>query len=728
MDRRMINAGIFEDTSRLCDKHPRLKEAILYSKDMQQLYKEAAEEDLRESVSSGESEETSRSTGSSMDYDALMAALYGNSSDKAEESEDEAEVDAGSEKGEADTCAGQEGSQVEADVFKDLEEGRVKAGSCTGQLKGEPFDAEQDFVSGKGNGAKDSLKAEGAAHPYEQPARVLVSMRRSLEAAAPYAREGKKTCVLNFASATNPGGGVLRGSSAQEESICRCSTLYFALNTDNLRKDFYQPHRAAGDPLYNDDAIYTPGVLVFKTDDDSPKTMPEADWYGVDVLTMAAPNLRENPSDYMNPDAGTKGVLLSNRELAALLEKRIRRMFEVAKEQGAEVLILGAFGCGAFQNPPAVVSKVFAKVMRDYLYDFEAIEYAIYCRPDERLNHQIFAETMQKFITDDAKPDSRTAQAEGADHKTVDDLSRILKEDIWNLSGKRPGTGTDSVSAVVSDLADSLDHSLAGWFDELEAKAGIANQRAQMSKSKAAGDAFSGNGQPAAEGRKVYDPANGYLARKAAAENMQAGGAVKSSQEQTDGAGDKGNGTAVTSIDPRKAVASTIDICKVSITDTGAECVVNAANEGLWAGGGVCGAIFRAAGYEDLEKVCSKIGHCDTGDCAITPGFALSTYIIHAVGPVYRGGTSGEAKLLYSCYRRTLEKASAFGIHSIAFPLISAGIFGYPVSEAWDLALEACRDFITNHPLYEIHITFAVLDDEILQMGLKKLRDGDENA
>lgn len=166
----------------------------------------------------------------------------------------------------------------------------------------------------------------------------------------------------------------------------------------------------------------------------------------------------------------------------------------------------------------------------------------------------------------------------------------------------------------------------------------------------------------------------------------------------------------------------TITIKKISITALDTDAVVNAANDGLWAGGGVCGAIFKAAGYEQLQEACNKIGHCDTGSAVITPGFNLKAkYIIHAVGPRWKDGKHKEPEQLYGAYYRSLELAVANNCRSIGFPLISAGIFGYPKEQAWYEAFDACRDFLDKHTDINLDIVFAALDDDIISTGHKAL-------
>ena len=226
------------------------------------------------------------------------------------------------------------------------------------------------------------------ARTYAHPAKIIVSPKRTLEAAAAY--KGKKVCILNFASATNPGGGVTKGSAAQEEAICRCSTLFPNLNEQEMRSAFYEPHRRQHDPLHNDDCIYTPGVIVFKSDTDYPQLLPEERWYTINVVTCAAPNLREKPSNSMNSGDGDAAVHISRENLQALHEKRMRKVLDIASRKGNEIVILGAFGCGAFRNPPMVVAQAMKTVVQEYRKNFEVIEFAVYCSPRDDANYRVF--------------------------------------------------------------------------------------------------------------------------------------------------------------------------------------------------------------------------------------------------------------------------------------------------------------------------------------------------
>ncbi len=222
----------------------------------------------------------------------------------------------------------------------------------------------------------------------KKPADIVVSKKRTFEAASGY--KGQKIAVHNFASATSPGGGVKKGASAQEECLCRCSGLFFCLNTPAMWAGFYTPHRNAQDAIHNDDIIYTPAITVFKTDTSFPKLMNESDWYDVNVITCAAPNLRPNPSNQYNQRDGQQAVRVNDNDLFILHEKRLRRILDVAIAEGNEVVILGAFGCGAFANNPKTVALAAKKVIADYAYAFKQIEFAVYCSPRDESNYEIF--------------------------------------------------------------------------------------------------------------------------------------------------------------------------------------------------------------------------------------------------------------------------------------------------------------------------------------------------
>lgn len=214
-----------------------------------------------------------------------------------------------------------------------------------------------------------------------EPAQVIVSKRRSFEAAWRYSRY--ETCVLNFASATNPGGGVTRGSTAQEECLCRCSTLYPCLTAHSVWTHFYEPHRQQANPLYNDDCIYTPDVLVIKSDTQTPVLLEQEDWLQCNVISCAAPNLRTAWD-------GSARVCITNEELKELHIKRMRRILSVAAARGNEVVILGAYGCGAFQNPPEVVAEAMKQVVDEFKHYFVTIEFAVYCSPRDEQNYLTF--------------------------------------------------------------------------------------------------------------------------------------------------------------------------------------------------------------------------------------------------------------------------------------------------------------------------------------------------
>ncbi|HEX2258853.1 MAG TPA: O-acetyl-ADP-ribose deacetylase [Actinomycetota bacterium] len=155
-----------------------------------------------------------------------------------------------------------------------------------------------------------------------------------------------------------------------------------------------------------------------------------------------------------------------------------------------------------------------------------------------------------------------------------------------------------------------------------------------------------------------------------------------------------------------------IELVGGDITVQEVDAIVNAANRSLLGGGGVDGAIHRAAGPELLEA-CRLLGGCDTGDAKATPGFGLpANWVIHTVGPVWQGGERGEAALLASCYRRCLEVADELGVSSIAFPAISTGVYGFPKHLAAPIAVHAVRDAGTKVRV----VRFVLFDRETMDL------------
>lgn len=153
-----------------------------------------------------------------------------------------------------------------------------------------------------------------------------------------------------------------------------------------------------------------------------------------------------------------------------------------------------------------------------------------------------------------------------------------------------------------------------------------------------------------------------------------------------------------------------------------ADVVVNAANERLAPGSGVCGAIYAGAGYDDMLAACRELGGCPTGEAVVTPGFALpARWCVHTVGPVWRGGASGEERALRSCYRSVFREVVRLGAASVAYPLISAGVYGYPAEGALAVAREETRAFLEAHD--DVDVMLVVFDDDVIWRGSELARE-----
>ena len=230
---------------------------------------------------------------------------------------------------------------------------------------------------------------EYGAPRFALPARIVLSHKKTVEAARPYAQQGKRVCILNFASSVAPGGGVTTGEQAQEESICRVSTLYFALSDKETAGAFYDRHweliRAGNMNRRNtDDIVYTPGVIAVRDDAADEVPLPEGAWYAMDVITCAAPDIRlvGDQTQYA-PNA---------EELYREFVKRWCCILAAAAKHEADVLILGAFGCGVFANPPELVARAFRDALQGFEQHFETIEFAIFSGRGDSPNYRAFSD------------------------------------------------------------------------------------------------------------------------------------------------------------------------------------------------------------------------------------------------------------------------------------------------------------------------------------------------
>ena len=261
-----------------------------------------------------------------------------------------------------------------------------------------------------------SLSAQGAAahaitqleagnpnDPVQHRQEIRVSKDRTFEAAINLSREfpGKKIAVLNFASATRPGGGVKNGSTAQEESLCRCSTLYPTLDRRWLWQKYYDVNRVAHDVKHTDACIYSPKIIICKTDTSLPQRVTENQFVTVDVISCAAPNLRNEPSNWHNPETG-KPVNMDSQQLLEIHLRRARHIFHVAAANNVEILILGAFGCGAFANDPVTVAQAYRMAIAEYRARFDVIDFAIYCRDSETENYKAFYEKFKILLSSES--------------------------------------------------------------------------------------------------------------------------------------------------------------------------------------------------------------------------------------------------------------------------------------------------------------------------------------
>lgn len=195
-----------------------------------------------------------------------------------------------------------------------------------------------------------------------------------------------RTAVLNFANAYSPGGGVRNGAMAQEECLCRSSNLYSALTIPYILRNYYKWNAKSTGDMGTDAVVWSPGVTVFKTDDPVPVEMERDQWFQVDVLTCAAPYNGRSKKHTVTPE-----------KLREVFYHRIRNIMEVAAANDTDILVLGAFGCGAFNNPPALVADVFRELLIDkgYFRFFRKTAFAVKKNNSANTNLEAFREAFK---------------------------------------------------------------------------------------------------------------------------------------------------------------------------------------------------------------------------------------------------------------------------------------------------------------------------------------------
>ena len=221
---------------------------------------------------------------------------------------------------------------------------------------------------------------------------IFVTKERSLEAVRRMktAYPQSRVAVLHFASGTNPGGGVIRGGVGQEESLCRCSTLYPCLQQHKVRKTFYDRHQRTGDPYYSDTCVYLPGIIGIRDDVLGGGVLREQDRYMFDVITCAPPNVRirrwdEEHKNLMKPSENPENI-------ENIMERRACAVIRTAVRNHVDILVLGAFGCGIYGNSPQMVASAFKKALNECGYSFKAVIFAIHSDVEESLqNYNTFS-------------------------------------------------------------------------------------------------------------------------------------------------------------------------------------------------------------------------------------------------------------------------------------------------------------------------------------------------
>ncbi|MCQ2613535.1 MAG: TIGR02452 family protein [Treponemataceae bacterium] len=281
---------------------------------------------------------------------------------------------------------------------------------------------------------------------YPECAEIKVSDRRTLEAASEYVAAEMKTCIVNFTSATRPGGAILAGGHAQEETICRCSTLYSCIAEEDTKRAFYDRHKRRLEnrkmTFYNnDDCIFTPNVVVFKNDFPPYQTLSEEDWFKVDVISCAAPRLPK-------PDAAGHQEGLDPEKLKKILRRRAGRILEVAASHDADAVILGAFGCDT-GCPDAIVAEALKEALEEYQNLFRVVDFAVPMSPNNTERYDVFCHTF--FADADFEEGEEFAEDSSDEFETDDFENQFSDEDAGDFESEESDAEDDEESEEFED-------------------------------------------------------------------------------------------------------------------------------------------------------------------------------------------------------------------------------------------------------------------------------------